>query len=49
MTWGRKQQMTWAWVNKYCDEAYAIFDANNRFKKAMIDKAKITAFLDTLE
>jgi hypothetical protein len=49
VTWGRKQQMTWAWVNKYCDEAYAIFDANNRFKKAMIDKAKITAFLDTLE
>jgi hypothetical protein len=48
VTWGRKQQMTWAWLNKYCDEAYAIFDASNSFKKAMIDKAKITGFLGSL-
>jgi len=48
VTWGRKQQMTWAWLDKYCDEAYAIFDARNRFKKALINKAKITAFLGTL-
>ena len=48
ITWGRKQQMTWAWVNKYCDEAYAIFDAKNRFKKKLIDKSKITVFLKSL-
>jgi hypothetical protein len=48
VTWGRKQQMTWAWVDKYCDEAFAMFDAKNHFKKASIDKAKITAFLETL-
>jgi hypothetical protein len=48
VTWGRKQQITWAWLDKYCDEAYAIFDAKNRFKKAVIDKAKIAAFLQTL-
>jgi hypothetical protein len=48
VTWGRKQQMTWAWLDKYCDEAYAIFDAKNRFKKSMIDKKKITGFLDSL-
>ncbi len=48
VTWGRKQQMTWAWLDKYCDEAYAIFDAHNAFKKTMIDKAKIDAFLDAL-
>jgi len=48
VTWGRKQQMTWAWFDKYCDEAYAIFDAKDRFKKAMIDKKKITAFLKAL-
>ena len=48
VTWGRKQQMTWAWLDKYCDEAYAIFDAKNRFKKALIDQAKIAAFLRTL-
>ena len=48
VTWGRKQQMTWTWLNKYCDEAYAIFDAKNRFKKSIIDKAKVTAFLKRL-
>ena len=49
VTWGRKQQITWAWLDKYCDEAYAIFDAKNRFKKTMIDKAKVTAFLKSLD
>jgi len=34
--------------NKYCDEAYAIFDAKNRFKKTMINKAKVTGFLKSL-
>jgi hypothetical protein len=48
VTWGRKQQMTWAWLKKYCDEAYAIFDAKNRFKKAMIDSAKVMDFVKTL-
>jgi hypothetical protein len=48
VTWGRKQQITWAWLDKYCDEAYAIFDAKNSFKKSIIDKSKITAFLKTL-
>lgn len=48
VTWGRKQQMTWAWLDKYCDEAYAVFDARNRFKKKLINKAKLTAFLSTL-
>jgi hypothetical protein len=48
VTWGRKQQMTWDWLNKYCDESYAIFDAKDSFKKAVIDKAKIGAFLKSL-
>jgi len=45
VTWGRKQQMTWRWLDKYCDEAYAIFDAKNRFKAAFIKKAGIAEFL----
>ena len=48
VTWGRKQQMTWAWLDKYCDEAYGIFDAKDRFRKSVVDKAKITTFLKTL-
>lgn len=45
VTWGRKQQMSWDWLNKYCDEAYAIFDAANRFKKTIISQAKVDALL----
>jgi hypothetical protein len=41
VTWGRKQQMTWDWLNKYCDEAYAIFDAANTFKKTVISEARM--------
>lgn len=48
VTWGRKQQMSWAWFNKYCDEAYAIFDAKDSFKKAQISKAVISEFLKSL-
>jgi hypothetical protein len=40
--------MTWAWLDKYCDEAYALFDAKDGFKKTMINKAKITASLKAL-
>jgi hypothetical protein len=49
VTWGRKQQMTWRWFDKYCDEAYAVFDAKNRFKKTMIDGTKVRAFLAGLK
>jgi hypothetical protein len=38
-------RMTWAWFDKYCDEAYAIFDAKNTFKKSIIDKTKLKALL----
>ena len=48
VTWGRKQQMSWAWLDKYCDEAYAIFDDQNKFKKALVDGTKIAAFLQTV-
>lgn len=26
VTWGQVQQMTWAFLDKYCDEAYAVLD-----------------------
>lgn len=48
VTWGQKQQMTWRWLDKYCDEAYAIFDAKDRFKSAYVRKARINAFLKTV-
>jgi len=48
VTWGQKQQITWKWLDKYCDEAYAIFDAKNIFKKSMIKTAAIKSFLETV-
>jgi hypothetical protein len=48
VTWGRKQQMSWAFVDKYCDEAYAIFDAiDTPEKKRNLDEKKINEFLNT--
>lgn len=32
ITWGQRQQMTWAWFRKYCDEAYAVFDSLDTVK-----------------
>ncbi len=48
VTWGRKQQMTWAWFEKYCEEAYAIFDEKDRFRKGTIDRKAIKDFLAKL-
>jgi hypothetical protein len=48
VTWGRKQQMTWAWFGKYCDECYAIFDARNRFRKSIVSQPQIEKFLQTV-
>lgn len=49
VTWGRKQQMTWAFIDKYCDEAYAIIDAaDTAKKKRVLDQKKLEAFLAAL-
>jgi hypothetical protein len=47
VTWGKKQQMSWAFVDKYCDEAYAIIDAlNTPEKKRNLDEKKIKKYLE---
>lgn len=46
VTWGRKQQMSWAFLAKYCDEAYAIIDAiDTAKKKRALDAGRLDAFL----
>jgi len=46
VTWGRKQQMTWKFVDKYCDEAYAIFDAADTTKtKKALKLKEVATFL----
>ncbi len=50
VTWGRKQQMTWAFLNKYCDEAYAIIDAvDTPKKKKNLDERKLNKFLASVK
>jgi hypothetical protein len=50
VTWGRKQQMTWAFIDKYCDEAYVIIDdVNSAKKKKALDAGKLKDFLDSLD
>ncbi|HEY4367002.1 MAG TPA: hypothetical protein VGN07_07170 [Steroidobacteraceae bacterium] len=47
VTWGRKQQMSWGFLGKYCDEAYAIIDAVDTLKKKRaMDMKKLDAFLE---
>jgi len=48
ITWGRKQQMSWAFLNKYCDEAYVVFDALNIKKlKKNLKLELLSSFLKT--
>lgn len=44
VTWGREQRATWAWWKTYCDEAYALLDAE-RAQAAGVDWAALTADL----
>ena len=37
--------MTQVWFAKYCEEAYAIFDAKDSYKARMIRRPVITRFL----
>ncbi len=49
VTWGRKQAMSWAFFEKYCDEAYAVIDALNTPKKRrLLDALKIESFLNNV-
>lgn len=49
VTWGRKQQMTWDFFDKYCDEAYAIVDeVDSKKGKPGIDVPKLMDLLNSL-
>lgn len=47
VTWGRKQQMTWGFWNKYCDEGYAVIDRINKFRKTLNTRL-VEEFLQTV-
>jgi len=45
VTWGALQQMTWAFVDKYFDEAYGVVDNRDRFMK---DSPVDVKYLDSI-
>lgn len=46
ITWGARQQMTWAWLAKYCDEAFGIVDNLDAWRqKPGIDVEKLEGYL----
>jgi hypothetical protein len=51
ITWGQKQNMTWDFFNKYCDECFAIVDGLDKWKKGApgIDVNGLMGYLDKLK
>jgi len=50
VTWGRRQQMTWEFLDTYCEEAYAIVDKPDRFvQNSPVDLPKLVEYLNILE
>lgn len=49
MTWGKRQQMTWAFWDKYTDEAYAIIDDKNEWQEnSPLDIPTLEKYLDEI-
>jgi hypothetical protein len=47
MTWGRRQQMTWAFWDKYVDEAFAIVDNKDAFlRNSPLDIKLLSSYLN---
>jgi hypothetical protein len=49
VTWGAKQQMSWAYFDKYCDEAYSIIDRLNTLDTSAFDVTGVEDFLDDVD
>ena len=49
VTWGDKQKMTWAFLDKYCDEAFGVVDNKNRWQEnSPIDVELLESYLKSL-
>ncbi len=45
ITWGKRQQVTWRWMHKYCDEAFGIVDDVDKLSKYPIDVEALEGLL----
>jgi hypothetical protein len=49
MTWGKKQQMTWAFWDTYVDESYALVDSKNSWQEnSPINMELLESYLNTI-
>ncbi len=49
VTWGRRQQMTWAFFDQCCDEAYGVVDDLDKWVEGdVLDVQKLTGYLNDL-
>jgi hypothetical protein len=49
ITWGKRQQMTWEFYFKYCDEAYALIDNYDSWlENDPIDCEKLSLYLESI-
>jgi hypothetical protein len=49
MTWGKAQPLTWAFWDKYCDEAYGIVDNRDDWvENSPVDVQKLDGYLDEI-
>jgi len=50
LTWGRKQKMSWAFFDKFCDEAYCIVDNRDNFvEDSPVDVEVLDGYLQSLK
>jgi hypothetical protein len=49
ITWGEKKRMTWAFFDKYCDEAFGIVDnKDNWVENSPVDTDRLESYLNSL-
>jgi hypothetical protein len=48
VTWSQRQQMSWGFFSRYCDECFSVIDASNSFAAGVIDPAKVDEHLSNV-
>jgi hypothetical protein len=49
ITWGRRQQLTWGFVDRYADEVYSVIDDTSpSYRATVVDTERVNNFLGSL-
>lgn len=49
VTWGQKQILTFKWLEKYCDEAWGVWDQITSAKKSIVDSAALASAVSAIK